>query len=334
MLFMHTLVTVVIIIVSLFIVGFTYNLLMEAGWVQLDENNPILALLPVLTLSAIASMLISYLLGRTVMRPMRTFQEAFKKVSEGDFDHHIKVVTHVTEIDEMKDGFNKMVDDLASIETLSSDFIANVSHEFKTPLASIEAYAVLLQSEDLDETQKEEYISMIRTSAQDLSILTGNILNLSRVENVEMELNNKQYRLDEQIRNIILMNEESWSKKNIEFDLDMETTLYYGNKNLMSQVFQNLIDNAIKFLHEDSLIIIELKEMNDKILFSITDFGVGISKDDLDKVFDKFYQGDNSRKSYGNGLGLSLVKRISELSDADLMINSNINKGTKVTLWL
>lgn len=331
---MYVIVTVLVIIGSLLIVGFAYNFLIENQIIVFSEHDPIAGILPLLLLSGIASIIFSIILGVTIIRPMKSFQEAFLVVSEGDLDYRLQLNTRVNEVADMRNAFNKMVEDLSLIETLSNDFIANVSHEFKTPLSTIEAYAVLLQDENLDEDKRIEYINTIRTNAQELSLLTDNILKLSRLENNAFENNKTEYRLDEQVRNVILLNEKTWSKKNIEFDLNLQTIMYNGNKNILSQVWQNLIDNAIKFSYPNGKITISLVEEDQDVIFSIQDYGEGIAKEDIQRIFDKFYQGDTSRKSYGNGLGLSLVNRIIEIHEGQLLIDSKQKEGTTIKIIL
>ena len=331
---MYAVVTIVVIIGSLFIVGFAYNFLIENGIVTLDENNPMMGIIPLLALSALASIVFSIILGITIIRPMKTFQEAFEVISEGQLDYRLELESNVVEVQAMRDGFNHMVEDLSVIETLSNDFIANVSHEFKTPLSTIEAYAVLLQSKDLDDEKREQYIRAIRNSAQDLSVLTDNILKISRLDHSVYDQSLEAYRLDEQIRNIILMNEKAWTTKDIEFDLDLESMKFVANQNLVSQIWQNLIDNAIKFSHPQGLIKISLKSDEKHIVFVIEDYGIGIKEAELDRIFDKFYQGDTSRKSFGNGLGMTLVDRIVKIYNGHLNIESDYDKGTRVSVIL
>lgn len=331
---MFIIVSTVVIIASLLIVGFTYQFLWEFGILAFDANNPIAGIIPLLALSTVASILFSFIIGVTILRPMRAFQQAFSVVSEGDLDYRLNIKTNVLEVEQMRNGFNNMVSDLSLIETLSSDFIANVSHEFKTPLSSIEAYAVLLQNEDVNLEQRIEYLNSMRKSAHDLSILTDNILKLSRLDHNVYETVKKEYRLDEQIRHVILLNEKSWIDKNIDFDLHLDSIVFNGNQNMTAQIWQNLIDNAIKFSHKNGMVKISLSEQSNVVTFVIEDYGIGIVLADLNRIFDKFFQGDTSRKSSGNGLGLSLVKRIVDLHDGQLSIDSKEKEKTTVTVTL
>ena len=229
---------------------------------------------------------------------------------------------------EMAQQFNAMVFDLSHIKTLRSDFVANVSHEFKTPIAAIEGYATLLQNRNLPPEKQDRYIEKILDNSRRLSSLSGNILMLSKLENQEMIPDKTEYRLDEQIRKCILMLEAKWTEKRIEFDMELPRQNYYGSAALLEQVWINLIDNAIKHSPADSSIHISICEKAGSIAVSIADDGEGMTAEVQKHIFEKFYQGETSHKAEGNGLGLALVKRITDLCRGSIQVESSPGSGS------
>ena len=268
------------------------------------------------------------------MKPLKKLIEATNEVSKGDFSIRLRECNVPPTVYEMNTSFNKMVKELSSIETLRNDFIVNVSHEFKTPIAAIEGYATLLQDSDLSENERIEYTKIILDSSRQLSSLSGNILKLSKLETQEIIPDKKYFSLDEQLRQALLLLETQWSKKNIDIDMDLKTTNYYGSEDLLMQVWLNIFGNAIKFTPENGLIVTSLKATPNGICISISDNGIGMSDDVKDRIFDKFYQGDKSRNFQGNGLGLTLVKRILDLCKCEINVISKINEGTTFNIYL
>lgn len=273
-------------------------------------------------------------LANNFMKPVKKLIEATNKVAKGDFSIRLDENTHPPDIHIMNASFNKMVKELSSIETLRNDFIINVSHEFKTPIAAIEGYATLLQDSTLTEEERIEYTKIILDSSRQLSSLSGNILKLSKLETQEIIPDKKYFSLDEQLRLALLLLETQWSKKNIDIDMDLKSINYYGSEDLLMQVWLNIFSNAIKFTPNDGLIITKLKHTSECICVTISDNGIGMSKEVQDRIFDKFYQGDNSRNLQGNGLGMTLVKKILDLCKCEITIQSEINKGTTFKIYL
>lgn len=277
---------------------------------------------------------IALYVGKFIITPIQNIGKGFDELSKGNFDVRVNEEERISEIRDISRQFNHMTYDLSHMETLKSDFVTNVSHEFKTPLSSIEGYATLLQNPNLSQEKRDRYIEKILENSNRLSTLTSNILLLSKLENQQMVVDLHEYRLDEQIRRAILLLEDKWSKKEIVFDLELEDVLYYGSENLLEHVFFNLIDNAVKFSKENSMIHVSLKEKETSISVLIQDHGEGMSEEQMKHIFDKFYQGDVSRKKEGNGLGLSLVKRILQILNADIHVESRIGEGTSFSLSL
>ncbi len=268
------------------------------------------------------------------MKPIRAFSHATNLVAKGDFTVQLEERQKIYEMGELTRNFNKMVSDLASIETLRNDFIANVSHEFKTPLSTIEGYVTLLQSDDLTPEQKQDYINIVMNSTRQLSTLASNILKISKLENQDKILDKGWFSLDEQIRQALLWLETKWTEKNIDLELELSSISFYGNEELMMQVFINLIDNAIKFTPKEGRILINAYQTASETVISISDTGIGISTEAQSHVFEKFYQSDKARLSEGNGLGLTLVKHIVDLSEGTIHIESEKDIGTTFTLRL
>lgn len=282
--------------------------------------------------SIVFATVFSALLSRILAKPIEQLCAAMKKVAEGDFKVRLKTNRRVHEVNDIYTNFNLMVEGLDATEILQSDFVSNVSHEFKTPINAIEGYSMLLQG-DGNEEKKQQYIEKILFNTRRLSSLVGNILLISKVDNQVINTKTKNYRLDEQIRQAILLSEQEWTKKNIEFDVDMDSIEFYGPEDLLLHVWTNLLGNAIKFTPEYSMIKIRLWKNNNSIVFSIDDEGPGISVDKQNFIFNKFYQCDSSHKEEGNGLGLTLVKRILDSCDGKIQ-TENLHKGCRFTVTL
>ena len=198
-----------------------------------------------------------------------------------------------------------MVQELNSIETLQSDFIQNVSHEIKTPLAAIEGYAALLAADTADR-QNRLYAQQILKNSRQFSALTGNILKLSKLENQSIISEKRNFSLDEQIRQAVLSLEPLWSAKKMDIDLDLPEIFYYGNEDLIFQIWTNLISNGIKFTPAGGMFSVKMKQNDPYISVEIADNGIGMSEEVQKHIFDKFYQAESSLSMEGNGLGLAL----------------------------
>ena len=272
--------------------------------------------------------------GKVIINPIRKIGEAFREVSEGNFSVRVPENGRIEEIREISKQFNAMTYDLGHIETLRTDFVANVSHEFKTPISSIEGYATLLQNPDLSDEKRERYIQKILDNSKRLSKLTSNMLLLSKLENQEMVTDNRQFRLDEQIRKNILLLEDKWSEKDVSFELDLPLTMYYGSERLLEQVWFNIIDNAVKHSPRGGIIGISVVCADDGVCVKISDRGDGMSEEVQKHIFEKFYQGDSSRKEEGNGLGLALVKRIIVILNGEISVESKPDEGSVFTVRL
>lgn len=263
--------------------------------------------------------------SKGLLKPLRSLNAATTMVARGNFNVSVSE-SKDPEFATLVNNFNKMTAELSGIETLRGDFISNVSHEFKTPLSSIQGFAKLLQDETLSPQERREYTQIIISETGRLSKLTSDILKLSKLENQNTIVNKKRFSLDEQIRKILLVLEPEWTKKNVELDIELDDVFYFGNEELMAQIWQNVINNAIKFTPENGHIGVRLFRTETNISIKISDDGPQIPPEIANHIFDKFYQGDNSRKTEGNGLGLALVRRIVDLCGGKISVE-NLYEG-------
>lgn len=259
--------------------------------------------------------------------------KATNEIMDGNFDIYIKT-KEKDEISQLINNFNKMAKELRNMEYMQKDFINNVSHEFKTPIFSIQGFARILKDDNLSNEERKEYLSIIEEETERLSKLSSNILSISKLENKDELEDKRKFSLDEQIRKTILLLENKWQEKNIEFDINLSKIYYYGAEDCLFQVWINILDNAIKFSNINGTIHIYNKRTVDDITIFIEDEGCGISKEVSKRIFEKFYQGDDSRAQLGVGLGLSIAKRIVNLSGGDIMVESELNKGSRFIVRL
>ncbi len=296
-----------------------------------------LYLMPIISLgvSIILGTLITIIVSKKILRPMHDLIEATQIVSKGDFTVRVREIKQDNELGVLIKSFNIMAKELGGIEIFRQNFINNFSHEFKTPIVSIRGFAKQLQKESLTQEQRKEYTDIIITESERLTNMSANILLLTRFENQQIVIDRKEFYLDEQLRKCVLILEKQWSRKRIDFQLNLEEAIYYTNEEMLSHVWMNLISNAIKFSYPESTIIISCRSEDEKnIIVEITDQGIGITQETMGHIFDKFYQGDKSHILEGNGLGLSIVKRIVELCQGDISVKSEKEKGTTFQIIL
>lgn len=271
---------------------------------------------------------LSILMSRFFLRPVTRLSRAMERVAAGDFSVRLDNPGALGEMRDSYAHFNTMARALAATETLQSDFISNVSHEFKTPINAIEGYAMLMQDAGNDAAMQREYADKILLSTRRLSELVNNILLLSKVDNQTLPPEKHPYRLDEQLRRAILMLERKWTQKQIDWDVDMEEATFNGNESLLLHVWVNLLDNAIKFDPVGGEIRLRLHSEPDRVLVSISDNGPGIPQEQQSAIFERFYQADGSHKSEGNGLGLALARRIVRMCEGEISVRSEPGKGS------
>lgn len=284
--------------------------------------------------SLLIGILVTGFMSKWFFDPIKKLTKAMEQVADGDFSVRLETKSSSKEIKEIYSGFNLMANELSKTEILQSDFVSNVSHEFKTPINAIEGYSTLLQDNDNLSGEQRQYVDKILFNTRRLSTLLGSILLLSKIENQSIPVNQVKYRLDEQIRQSIVALEPAWSKKEIEFDVEMDRVEYTGNEQMMHHVWDNLIGNAIKFNPECGMVRIRLNEQSGRVTFTVEDSGPGISEEAKRHIFDKFYQADSSHKEEGNGLGLALVKKILSVSGGEISVENISGGGCRFTVIL
>ena len=283
-------------------------------------------------LSLIFGSLLMLIASRFLVKPIKKLSKATEKIARGDFNIYLEK-NREDEIGQLIDNFNTMTKELGGMEMLRNDFVSNISHEFKTPLTSIEGYAKLLRDCKSSE-ERNEYVEIISEETRRLSALSSNILLLNRIENENIAPARNPFRLDEQIRQVILSHENKWVSKEIDLQLEMDEIVYEGNEQILYQVWLNLLDNAVKFSKQGGSIEISLRKADGKIVFTITDYGMGMTEDVKKRMFEKFYTGDRSRNSEGNGLGLSIVKRVIDMHHGKINVISKREEFTSIKVIL
>lgn len=282
--------------------------------------------------SLILGLILAFFASKMFLRSINTLSDGMKKVSKGDFSVKIENKDEDSEMGELIANFNKMVKDLGQVEMLKKDFISNVSHEFKTPLATIQGYSVLLQDKNLSQEERDSYVKYIVNATKQLSELTSNILKLSKLENSSGNIVKTRFDVSEQIRQAILFLETQWSIKNLDLDIDLAYAEMLADADLLMQVWLNIIGNAIKFSDYAGKIIIKGEQSSGYYTVTVTDYGCGMNESTLKRVFEKFYQGDNSHSKEGNGLGLALVKKILDVSGGSIKAESKEGYGSTFTI--
>lgn len=308
----------------------------KAGW-----NDKVQILLPILYWTLVAVMLTLFTrrqIQKTYEEPMLRLADATRKVADGDFSVYVPPV-HTADkadyLDRMILDFDKMVEELGSIETLKTDFFSDVSHEFKSPLAVISSNAELLQKSGKLSTDQAEQVENIRYATRRLSNLIQNMLKLNKLEKQAIRPMPEAYDVCAQLCECAVQFEEVWERKNLEFEADLEdSAAVYADPGLLEVVWTNLLSNAVKFTPEGGTVTLRQRTEDGRVLVSVEDTGCGMTPETIRHIYDKFYQGDSSHATQGNGLGLALVKRILELSDGSITVESRLGKGSVFTVAL
>lgn len=309
------------------------------GIVLTEENIALAAKLTfanVVILSLICTIIDGIRRKLTVDRPVKAITDAAEKMMEGDFTVRITQKHSVYSdgsFNKIIECFNQMAEELSGTETLRTDFIANVSHELKTPLAVMQNYGTMLQKPGLSEEKRIEYAKAVSDASRKLADLISNILKLNKLENQQIFPDATIYNLSEQLCECLLGFEEVWEKKQLEINTEMVDDVFVkADPEIMSLVWNNLFSNAIKFTEPGGQVALRLKTDDEFAYIQVSDTGCGISKEVGMRMFDKFYQGDTSHATQGNGLGLALVKRIIDITGSDISVESELGKGTTFTV--
>ena len=270
-----------------------------------------------------------------VDRPTKVITEATERIMVGDFSVRIKPMQNsgMEGFNQIAMAINKMAEELSSVETLRTDFIANVSHEMKTPLAVMQNYGTLLQAPDLSEEKRIEYAKGVTDASRRLSEMMTNILKLNRLENQQIFPETTAFDLGEQLCECLLQFENVWEKKNIEIDTDIaEDIKVEADAELLSLVWNNLFSNAFKFTEEGGSVSLQLTATEHHAIIKVKDTGCGMTPEVGAHIFEKFYQGDTSHSVQGNGLGLALVKRVIDITQGEIGVESAVGVGTTFTV--
>ena len=313
-----------------------FNILDAFGLIKHIEVVPMLLPFIMLCACIIIGSILSAMLSGILLRPLNDLKEGLLKVSKGDFTVRLEENGN-SELSHIQESFNIMVKELGNTELFRNDFINDFSHEFKTPMVSVYGFAKQLKKGGLTKEQEQEYIDIIINESQRLINMSSNILMISKLENQEIITDKKDFSLDEELRRCVLQLQGQWGEKNQEVIPDLCEITYYGNSGMLKQVWLNVIGNAVKYTPDGGTIEVKL-DINPKneqeVRVRITDNGIGMDKATAERIFEKFYQGDSSHATGGNGLGLAMVKRIVELCGGRIRVKSEPDKGTQFTVYL
>jgi len=325
-----------ILIISSVIIFLLGVLLIRFGAVNvasLSKNEPMFSIFSLLFISVLVGTVVSFVISRIPLRPVRRIIDATNRLAAGDFSTRLDL-PGPSAFSDLAGSFNRMAEELGGIEMLRADFVDNFSHEFKTPIVSIKGFAEELKHDDLSLEQRTEYLDIIISESSRLATLATNVLNLSRVEKQTILANRAKFDLTEQIRRCVLLFETKWNQRRLNLTVELDEISLVGDEELLNQVWLNLIDNAVKFTPEGGCVEIRLEKRWNKALFRIRDDGYGISQEAQKRVFDKFYQADASHSAQGNGLGLSIAKRIVTLHGGAIACQSQEGVGTEFLVEL
>lgn len=317
------------------------NAMQNTGIVYTEENISFAAKLTfgnVLCLSLLCTTFDFIHRHVTIDKSVKRIVETTEKVMQGDFSVRIdrtKFTANETGIPVIVDHVNRMIEELSGTETLRTDFIANVSHELKSPLAVMQNYGILLQQKDLPEEQRMEYAKAITDASRNMAAMITNILKLNKLENQTIYPDARTYDLSEQLCECLLSFEDLWERKGLDIETDIEENISVkADPKLLSLVWNNLFSNAIKFTEPGGTVSLRLKTDGDEAVVEISDTGCGIDPEAGKHIFEKFYQGDTSHATKGNGLGLALVKRVIDITGGDIDVSSVVGKGSTFTVTL
>ena len=301
----------------------------------LKNFNGIATSIAVLVACTIIGTGVSAFLTKWVLSPLSEMIVATDRIAEGDFKVHIQETFHErSDFGILQRSFNHMASELDSIEMFRNDFINNFSHEFKTPIVSIQGFAHQLQAGGLTAEEEREYIRIIAAESDRLAKMANNILTLSKLENQAIVTDKTVFYLDEQIRTCLVVLEKQWSGKNIELNLELDEVKYCFNEHMLSQVWLNLFGNAIKFTPVGGTVSCSLCSDGQKITVRISDTGIGMDPVTCRHIFEKFYQGDTSHAGDGNGIGLTIVQRVLVLCGGGIEVESHPGDGSTFTVTL
>ena len=302
-----------------------------AKWMHVDEDNILVFGVIVMVMSIVFGLVLSFAYSAVMVKASKPYLEALQRIAECDFSARIEDSSVFADFG-IAQNFNNMAEQLESVETLREGFISDFSHEFKTPIVSIAGFAKLLKDPTLTAEQRNEYLDVIIDESDRLVGLSESVLMLNRLDT--QVIVNEPYCLDEQIRQCVLSFDRQFREKNINLELNLDEMVIDSNSKLLHQVWINLLSNALKFTPEGGTIEVACMQKEGRAEVTVKDSGCGMSADVMKNIFNKFYQGDKSHTTAGNGLGLSIVKKIVELLNGSITVSSEIGKGSAFTITL
>ncbi|QKE73886.1 HAMP domain-containing protein [Arthrobacter citreus] len=335
---------------SLFVTGFFDNTLSNTIGVPIKSGNNQLALFMrpnvqlqfgelrilfsiLLLLTIVLSIIFVLVSTRYIVKPIIKLTEATRRIAEGKYNVKLQI-NRQDEIGKLANNFSHMSQKLGQIEAMRQEFVSNVSHEIQSPLASIQGFSQSLQTKSLTEDQRNHYLSIIEEESRRMSVLSKQLLTLAALDKEESILQKTTFDVAEQIKQVVFTTEWSWRNKDLAIDLELPQTLVFADKNLLHQVWTNLMTNSIKFSHEGGSISIKLSSNEEHVQIEFQDTGIGISEHDLKQIFNRFFIVDKARtrKESSSGLGLAIVKQIIELHNGRIEVSSKVGEGTKFYL--
>jgi len=284
--------------------------------------------------SIVIGLLVFYRFHQLFLMPLDELSTALEQVEKGNYDVAVSTDVKIRELYRLMNGFNRMTKEISSVELLKKDFISYFSHEFKTPITSIRGFSRQIKEHELDLEKQKEYVDIIYRESDRLIKMSSNVLTLTRLEHQATLTDTKRFSLDEQLRRTMLVLEKEWTEKDLELVLEMDAIEIESNEEIVKQIWVNVISNAINYSHHGGKLKIQCRKDGDFAKVRIRDYGTGMSDRVRERIFEKFYQGDASHGASGNGLGMSIAKRIIELCDGKIVIKSQLKKGTVVIVYL
>ncbi len=322
----------VIMLITMLLVFLGIQLMYSFGILSVNDRSR-MPLLLFAVVSVVLGTILSAVFSCRPLKPLRQIMEASDRIARGDYSTRIHL-KGPDEFQQLNKSFNHMAEEIGSVEMLRSDFVNNFSHEFKTPIVSIRGFAKMLKRVDLTPQERSEYLDIIIDESERLTDLATNVLNLSRIEQQTILTDKKCFNVSEQIRLVIALLDCKWTNKHIDIYFDSKEVFLTVNEEMMKQVWINMLDNAIKFSSDYGTVEIKIIPENDLVTFIFANLGDGISEETAKHIFDKFYQGDTSHTSKGNGLGLTIVQKILKLHGGTIRIDNSVKNEAKFIIQL
>ena len=314
-----------ILMITMLLVGSVVYVLAKTGIIRVPNLGVLLVTIAIA--SIVVGTILSAILGKIPMRPVYNLINGLNTLAAGNYN--VRLDMKLPKAGKyLEDSFNILAEELQNTEMLRSDFVNNFSHEFKTPLVSIKGFARLLQKENLPEEKKQKYISIILEESSRLADMATKVLDLTKLENQSILTDVTEYNLSEQLRESILLLEKKWMEKELDISAEFGECQVYANQEMLKQVWINLLDNAIKYSIPGGTVAVCISRQEKSISVSVTNHGSTIKDEEKERIFHKFYQGENASTEKGNGIGLAIVRRIVELHNGAVQVDSKESQTT------